>query len=51
MLEVLSPLFAEMEEMNQTLNEDEFFDACGRLYDSITLPEKNALLNNKKSGK
>ena len=36
-----------MEEMGQTLDEDEFIDAVGRLYDSLPLPEKNVLLQNK----
>jgi hypothetical protein len=44
LLEVLTPLFVEMEELGQTLDEDEFIDAVGRLYDSVTIPEKNILL-------
>jgi len=44
LLEVLTPLFCEMEEMGQTLDEEEFIDAAGRLYESVSLPEKNALL-------
>jgi len=27
-----------MEELGQTLDEDEFIDAAGRLYDSVPLP-------------
>ena len=36
--------------MEQTLTDEEFFDACGRLYDTLSLPEKNILLlkNDKK---
>lgn len=44
LLEVLTPLFCEMEELGQTLDEDEFIDAAGRLYESIPLPEKNIIL-------
>lgn len=33
-----------MEELGQTLDEDEFIDAAGRLYESVPLPEKNILL-------
>lgn len=46
-LEVLTPLFVEMEEMGQTLDEEEFIDALGRLYDSVTVPEKNILIQQK----
>lgn len=44
LLEALTPLFCEMEEMGQTLDEEEFVDAAGRLYESVPLPEKNVLL-------
>jgi hypothetical protein len=44
LLEVLTPLFCEMEEMGQTLDEEEFIDAAGRLYDSVSLPEKNVII-------
>ena len=44
MLEVLSPLFMEMEELSQALDAEEFIDAVGRLYDSLSLPQKNILL-------
>ena len=47
LLEVLTPLFCEMEELGQTLDEDEFIDALSRLYDSITIPEKNIILQQK----
>jgi hypothetical protein len=33
-----------MEEMGQNLDEDEFCDALGRLYESVPLPEKNLIL-------
>ena len=38
LLEVLSPLFMEMEELSQALDSEEFIDAVGRLYDSVALP-------------
>ena len=44
LLEVLTPLFCEMEELGQTLDEEEFIDAAGRLYDSVPLPQKNIIL-------
>ncbi|CDW91726.1 UNKNOWN [Stylonychia lemnae] len=47
LLEVLTPLFCEMEELGQTLDEDEFIDAAGRLYDSVPLPQKNIILQTK----
>eukprot|EP00347_Sterkiella_histriomuscorum_P010260 403376977 len=47
LLEILTPLFCEMEEMGQTLDEDEFIDAAGRLYDSLPLPQKNIIIQNK----
>lgn len=43
-LEIITPLFCEMEEMGQTLDEEEFIDALCRLYEAIPLPEKNILL-------
>jgi len=45
LLEVLTPLFCEMEELGQSLDEEEFIDACCRLYESLSLPEKNVLVN------
>ena len=44
LLEVLSPLFVEMEELSQALDAEEFIDAVGRLYDSVSMPDKNTLL-------
>ena len=44
LLEVLSPLFMEMEELSQALDAEEFIDAVNRLYDSLTLPQKNILI-------
>ena len=44
LLEVMSPLFCEMDELCHSLDSDEFIDAVGRLYDSVSMPEKNILL-------
>lgn len=44
LLEVLSPLFCEMDELCQALDAEEFIDAVGRLYDSVTVPERNVLM-------
>ena len=45
MLKVLSPLFVEMEELGMTLDEEEFVDAACRLYEAVTLPERDVLVN------
>lgn len=47
LLQVLTPLFVEMEELGMSLNQDEFIDAAQRLYITVTLPEKNLLANRK----
>jgi hypothetical protein len=47
LLEVFTPLFCEMEELGQNLDEEEFIDAAGRLYDAVPLPQKNLLISNK----
>lgn len=44
-LEIFTPLFCEMEDLEQTLDLEEFIDASMRLYDTLKLPEKNAILN------
>ena len=44
LLEVMSPLFCEMDELCHSLDADEFIDAVGRLYDSVSMPEKSILL-------
>ena len=44
LLEVMSPLFIEIEELGQALDAEEFCEAIGRLYDTVTLPEKDILL-------
>jgi len=50
LLQVLSPLFIEMEEMGMSLNLEEFQDAANRLYKSVSLPEKNVLVKRQRSG-
>ena len=44
---MLSPLFVEMEELGMTLDRDEFVDAAKRLYDTVSLPEKDILASRK----
>ena len=44
LLEVLSPLFIELEEIGQPLDQEEFLGALGRLYESLSLPQKDVLL-------
>lgn len=44
MLQILSPLFIEMEELGMTLDCDEFIDAANRLYNFLPLPDKNVLM-------
>ena len=44
LLEVLSPLFIELEEIGQPLDQEEFQGALGRLYESLSLPQKDVLL-------
>ena len=45
LLQVLSPLFVEMEELGMSLDQEEFLDAAKRLYDSVTIPERGILIN------
>jgi hypothetical protein len=49
LLQVLSPLFVEMEEMGMTLNLEEFIDATKRLYKAVSLPEKGVLVKRRRS--
>ena len=37
-LELFTPLFVEMDEMEQGLDEEEFCDAANRLYMTLTVP-------------
>jgi hypothetical protein len=48
-LQVLTPLFEEMEELGMNLNLEEFIDAVSRLYKSVPLPEKNLLVRKRSS--
>lgn len=50
LLGVLEQIFAEMEELGQSLNEEEFIDATCRLYDALPLPQKRLLFNPKEHG-
>jgi Ca2+-binding EF-hand superfamily protein len=45
LLQVLSPLFVEMEELGMNLDQEEFIDAASRLYETVSLPDKNKLVN------
>ena len=47
LLVVMTPLFNEMEELGQNLDEEEFIDAVCRLYDVVSIPDKNILISNK----
>lgn len=40
----MSPLFIEMEELGQPLDVEEFTDAISRLFDCVSLPEKEIIL-------
>lgn len=44
LLEVLGPLFCEMEELSQALDLDEFIEAVGCLYETLSIPDKDKLL-------
>lgn len=44
LLEALSPLLIELEELNQPLTQSEFTDALERLYENVSLPMKDILL-------
>ncbi|CAI2384299.1 unnamed protein product [Moneuplotes crassus] len=43
-LEIFTPLLCEMEELEHTLDLEEFIDASMRLYDTLKLPDKNMIL-------
>ena len=44
LLEVLGPLFCEMEDLCQALDVEEFVDAIGRLYDTLSMPDREKLM-------
>ena len=43
--EILEPIFRELREENETLNEDEFITVCEQIYKSLPYDKKNILLN------
>ena len=43
--EILEPIFKELREENETLNEDEFITVCEQIYKSLPYDKKNILLN------
>lgn len=43
-LEAFTPLFVEMEELAQTLDTEEFVDASKRLFDTLTIPERDMIM-------
>lgn len=47
LLVVMTPLFNEMEDLGQNLDEEEFIDAVCRLYEVVSVPDKNILISNK----
>jgi hypothetical protein len=46
-LGVLEQIFGEMEEMGQALTEEEWVEACCRLHEVLSLPQKRVLFNPK----
>lgn len=48
-LGVLQLVFAELEETGLALNEDEFVDACYRLYEALAPPQRKVLLRGSRS--
>jgi len=48
LLEVLTPLFCEMEESDQTLNFDEFYDASDRLINRLNVHDRAILLKSRR---
>ena len=46
---ILNPIFTDIEDNNFQYTEDEFIDAISKLYHQLSLPEKNILLNYKKT--
>jgi hypothetical protein len=47
LLGVLEQIFTEMEELGQALTEEEWVDACCRLYEALPMPQKRMLFNPK----
>jgi hypothetical protein len=50
-LDIITPLFVEMEELEMVLDEEEFIDAASRLYDTLTLPEKDILIGRRQKSR
>jgi hypothetical protein len=48
LLEVMAPLFEELEQLGEPLDRAEFLNAISRLYESVPLPQKEVLLLKKK---
>lgn len=48
LLEVMAPLFIELEQLGEPLDKTEFLNAVGRLYESVALPQKEVLLLKRK---
>ena len=44
-LKILSPIFEELKEENESLSEKEFIIACMRLYDMLTYTDKKEIIN------
>jgi hypothetical protein len=42
---VLRPLIKEIEEFNETLDKDEFIESCINLLQTLTVAERNILIN------
>ncbi len=43
--EILEPIFRELKEENETLNENEFITVCEQIYKSLPYDKKNILMN------
>ena len=48
-INIIEPLLFELKEENQTLNQDEFILAMGKLFEDISLIEKNEIINRYKN--
>lgn len=47
MVRIFAPVINEMRETECELTEDEFVEAACRLYEALSLPEKNAILGHR----
>lgn len=48
---IYTKLFSEMEKMNKELKINEFIEASNKLYNSLSIPDKNKILNHKRYAK